>query len=159
MTSPIPRRTLLLTFCLVIAIAAPAFPAAPKPVPTKADIPYGSHPHQLLDLYLPPKGNAPFPVVIWFGNLWQPGKRAPIDHFLPKAARRSPWRCGRWAMPSKNKISPPVSVCLLDARRAVQFVRLHAAEWNLDPNRIAVGGGSQGALPALYVGCAGETVR
>jgi hypothetical protein len=56
----------------------------------------------------------------------------------------------------KEKISPPVSVCLLDARRAVQFVRLHAAEWNLDPNRIAVAGGSQGALPALYVGCAGE---
>ena len=56
----------------------------------------------------------------------------------------------------KEKISPPVSVCLLDARRAVQFVRLHAAEWNLDPQRIAVGGGSQGALPALYVGCSGE---
>ncbi len=36
------------------------------------------------------------------------------------------------------KISPPISVCLLDARRAVQFVRLHAAEWNLDPQRIAV---------------------
>jgi hypothetical protein len=58
----------------------------------------------------------------------------------------------------QDKISPPISVCLLDARRAVQFVRLHAAEWNLDPNRIAVGGGSQGALPALYVGCAGEKV-
>jgi hypothetical protein len=56
----------------------------------------------------------------------------------------------------KEHISPPVSVCLLDARRAVQFVRLHAAEWHLDPDRIAVAGGSQGALPALYVGCAGE---
>ena len=33
------------------------------------------------------------------------------------------------------KISPPISVCLLDARRAVQFVRLHAAEWNLDPQQ------------------------
>ncbi len=52
----------------------------------------------------------------------------------------------------KEKISPPVSVCLLDARRVVQVVRLHAAEWTLDPSRIGVGGGSQGALPALYVG-------
>ena len=33
---------------------------------------------------------------------------------------------------------------------------LNAAKWNLDPNRIAVGGGSQGTLPALYVGCAGD---
>ena len=56
----------------------------------------------------------------------------------------------------QEKITPPISVCLLDARRAVQFVRLHAAEWNLDPQRIAVAGSSQGALPALYVACAGE---
>ena len=35
-------------------------------------------------------------------------------------------------------------------------MRLHAAGWNIDPDKIAVGGGSQGALPALYVGCAGE---
>jgi acetyl esterase/lipase len=56
----------------------------------------------------------------------------------------------------QEKISPPISVCLLDARRAVQFVRLHAAEWNLDPQRIAVAGSSQGALPALYIACAGE---
>src|SRR5438445_655786 len=43
-----------------------------------------------------------------------------------------------------------------DAGRAVQFVRLNAAQWNLDPRRIAVAGGSQGTLPALFVGCAGE---
>jgi acetyl esterase/lipase len=36
----------------------------------------------------------------------------------------------------------------------VQFSRLNAAKYNLDPERIAVGGGSQGALPALYVVCA-----
>ena len=56
----------------------------------------------------------------------------------------------------QEKVVPPAAVCLLDARRAVQFVRLHAAEWCIDPQRIALGGGSQGALPALYVGCAGE---
>jgi hypothetical protein len=53
-------------------------------------------------------------------------------------------------------MEPPISACLLDARRALQYVRLHAAEWKLDPDRIAVGGSSQGSLPALYVGCAGE---
>ena len=55
-----------------------------------------------------------------------------------------------------DKIQPPVSVCLLDARRALQYVRLHAKEWKLDPDRIVVAGSSQGALPALYVACAGE---
>jgi acetyl esterase/lipase len=55
-----------------------------------------------------------------------------------------------------EKVSPPIAVCMLDARRALQYVRLHASEWNLDPARIAVAGGSQGSLPALYLGCAGE---
>jgi acetyl esterase/lipase len=156
MTTPTLPRTTLLTFCLVFAIANPAFPAAPKPVPTKADIPYGSHPHQLLDVYVPSKGTAPFPVVVWFGGLWKADKHAPVEHFLPNGCAAVAVEMRTMGDAIKEKVSPPVSVCLLDARRAVQFVRLHAAEWNLDPNRIAVGGGSQGALPALYVGCAGE---
>ena len=56
----------------------------------------------------------------------------------------------------QENASPPVSYVMNDACRAVQFVRLNAAKWNLDARRIAVGGGSQGTLSALYVGCAGE---
>jgi len=55
-----------------------------------------------------------------------------------------------------DKVAVPVSYVLLDARRAVQFVRFHAAEYNFDPDRIATTGSSQGTLPALYVACAGE---
>ena len=42
---------------------------------------------------------------------------------------------------------------MLDARRVVQFVRLNAAKWKLDPDRIALAGASQASLPALYVAC------
>ena len=129
--------------------------AAEKVKPTKADVPYGPHPHQLLDIYVP-EGPGPFPVVIWYGGLWKASKGAPVHSFLPHG-------CAAVAVETRvmqdaidEKLSPPVSVCLLDACRAVQFVRLHAAEWKIDADRIAVGGGSQGALPALYVGCAGE---
>jgi len=131
--------------------------AAPKPPPTKADVSYGPHPHQLLDIYTPPQGAGPFPVVLWFGGLWAPSKGTPdLNHFFPAhcAVIAVEGRVMKDAM--DEKINPPVSVCLLDARRSLQFVRLHAAEWNLDPQRIAVGGGSQGALPALYLACAGE---
>jgi acetyl esterase/lipase len=38
----------------------------------------------------------------------------------------------------------------------VQFVRLNAAKWKLNADRIALGGGSQGALPALYVACSAD---
>ena len=131
-------------------------PTPPKPTPTKADIQYGSHPHQILDLYLPTQGTGKFPVVLWFGGLWAPSKHAPVEKFLPKGCAAVAVEMRTMGDAIKDNISPPVSVCLLNARRAVQFVRLHASEWSLDPTRIAVGGGSQGALPALYVGCAGE---
>jgi acetyl esterase/lipase len=154
MTFATPRRTIRLTLAVVFTLQSAAWAA--KPVPTKADIPYGPHPHQLLDVYVPPHGAGPFPAVVWFGALWTAGKGAPVDHFLPA-------HCAVVAVEMRvmgdgitEKVVPPVAVCLLDARRAVQFVRLHAAEWKLDPQRIALGGGSQGALPALYVGCAGE---
>jgi acetyl esterase/lipase len=52
-----------------------------------------------------------------------------------------------------DKMIPPVAYPMNDACRAIQFVRMNAANWNLDSKRMAVGGGSQGALPALYVGC------
>lgn len=52
-----------------------------------------------------------------------------------------------------DKVKEPISYVLEDAMSAVKFVSENAEKWKLDPKRIALGGGSQGALPALYVGC------
>jgi acetyl esterase/lipase len=38
-----------------------------------------------------------------------------------------------------------VADALADARRAVRLVRLHAAEWNIDPSRVGMVGSSAGA--------------
>ena len=38
-----------------------------------------------------------------------------------------------------------------DAARAIQFLRTKAKEWNFDPNRIAVIGGSAGAASSLWL--------
>jgi acetyl esterase/lipase len=51
------------------------------------------------------------------------------------------------------KEAVPIAYVQSDAIRVVQFVRHHAAEWKLDPKLLAVGGGSQGAQPALFAGC------
>ena len=150
-TAPL-RPVLLALLCLVPAASA----RAAGPTPTIAGVSYGPHPHQLLDIYRP-EGDGPFPVLIWYGLLWEP-KAA-----VPPVERMS--RSGVAAVGVRTRVMndgiaaglrPPVSACLLDARRALQYVRLHAAEWKLDPDRIAVAGSSQGALPALYVACAGE---
>jgi acetyl esterase/lipase len=47
---------------------------------------------------------------------------------------------------------PPVLAPLRDAARALQYVRYHAHEWNLDAQRVIVHGGSAGACSALWLG-------
>ena len=124
--------------------------------PTFAEIAYGPHPHQLLDIYVP-EGDGPFPVLLWYGRLWEPGATVPpYKRMFQSKMAAIGVRTRVMKDAQADKIDPPISMCLLDAQRALQYVRLHAAKWKLDPERIAVGGSSQGALPALYVACAGE---
>ena len=59
--------------------------SAAEPRPTHADVPYGPHPHQLMDIYLPPRDRGPFPVLLWFGGIWKPTKHAPRPDFFGKA--------------------------------------------------------------------------
>ena len=107
-----------------------------------------------MDLHLPTNGSGPFPVLIWFGGIWEPSKHVPdLNRFLPKNIAVIGVETRTLNDGMQEKVNPPVSYVMNDACRAVQFVRMNAAKWNLDPQKIAVGGGSQGALPALYVGC------
>ena len=140
-------------------MAAPAEKPAPaaKLVPTHANVSYGSHPNQLMDVYLPPAGPNPSPVLLWFGTLGKPSKHQEgASTLLPKNIAVIAVQTRTLADAEEAKIDPPISVCLLDAQRAVQFARLNAAKWNLDPKRVAVGGSSQAGLPALFVACGGE---
>jgi acetyl esterase/lipase len=57
-----------------------------------------------------------------------------------------------------NDPEPPASCFVAaqaaqhDAQAAVRWLRAHASDYGVDPNRIAVGGGSAGATTALLVG-------
>jgi acetyl esterase/lipase len=151
-----PSRNPLLRACLGVLVATTAAGAA-EPAPTHADVSYGPHAHQLLDVYLPPTGSGPYPVLLWFGGIWKPARHPANLGYFGKAG------CAVIAVETRtmsdaveDKVTPPISYVANDACRAVQFVRLNAVKWKLDPERIAVGGGSQGALPALYVACAAD---
>ena len=52
------------------------------------------------------------------------------------------------------RLSPEVSfpAHYMDSARAIQFARSNAAEWNLDPKRVAATGGSAGAGTSLWIG-------
>jgi CubicO group peptidase (beta-lactamase class C family) len=139
---------------LKTAVAKYANPA-PAPVPpTHADISYGPHPHQILDIYLPKKGTAPFPVLLWFGGIWKASKHpANLGYFDSRGIAVIAVQTRTMEDATADKEPEPISYVQNDAIRAVQFVRQNASQWNLNPRRIATGGGSQGAQPALFVGC------
>lgn len=126
----------------------------PKPIPTHADVSYGPHEHQRIDIYLPPKGDGPFPVVVWFGGIWKPARSpARLDYFWNARCAVIAVQTRTMTDATDDKVVVPISYVADDACRVVQFVRLNSAKFKLNPDRIAVGGGSQGALPALYVAC------
>ncbi|WP_020470138.1 alpha/beta hydrolase [Zavarzinella formosa] len=143
-------------FVVLLISLAPSWGAEPppKPVPTYADVSYGPSPHQIMDVYLPKEVGGPSAVLIWYGGIWEPSKHVPdVKRFLPVNIAVIGVETRTLNDGMKEKASPPVAYLMNDACRAVQFVKLQAEKWHIDPKRIAVGGGSQGALPALYVGC------
>ena len=46
----------------------------------------------------------------------------------------------------------PFPAQMMDAARAIQFLRFHAGRWNLDPSRVGATGGSAGAGISLWLG-------
>ncbi len=149
------RNLVLMGLLLTTGTAKPL--RAADPLPTHADVSYGRNPHQLMDVYLPTQGKGPYPVVVWFGGIWKPSKGpGNLKYFLANQCAMIAVEMRSMSDALEDKVAVPISYVLDDACRAVQFIRLRADKWNIDPKRIAVGGGSQGALPALYLGCAGD---
>ncbi|GEP44549.1 alpha/beta hydrolase [Brevifollis gellanilyticus] len=125
------------------------------PKPTQANVPYGKHAKQVLDFW---KADTPKPAPLLFfthGGGWMSGDKANPD-FLVKCLEAGVsvvsinYRLIQDAQ--AEKIDPPVKACLEDAARALQFVRSHAAEWNIDKQRVVACGGSAGGFTSLWLG-------
>jgi acetyl esterase/lipase len=158
---------LLLPYFLLAALAflsaGSAFAAdnPPKIPPTAADVAYGPDPRQKLDVYVPTTGKGPFPILFWIhGGGWFAGDKrngcTNIPPYLDHGCAVVSVDYRLIADARAQKICPPVAAVFADNRRALQFVRLHAADWNLDPAHIVAAGGSAGSVSALYLGCEGE---
>ena len=104
---------------------------------------------QKLDLYLPEEGEGPFPVLIHFhGGGFLVGDKRDV-RVLPflEALKRG------YAVASveyrKNE-KPLLPAPFLDAREAVRFLKAHADEYGLAPERVAaVGDSAGGSISAM----------
>ncbi|MBM4024788.1 MAG: hypothetical protein FJ280_05185, partial [Planctomycetes bacterium] len=118
------------------------------------DVVYGkTHPEvQRLDAYLV-KSARPTPVLLEIhGGGWRRGARSQFTYRgnLIQAVLDT----GISLVSIDYRLTPAHTfpAPMEDVTRAVQFVRSRAAEWNIDPNRIAALGGSAGAHLAAWVG-------
>lgn len=134
--------------------AAPRWPVVQ---PTEADVPYGSHARQVVDFFKAPS-DRPTPLVLFIhGGGWVNGDKSGVQNSLDIAKLHksgiSVVSVQYRMVPDAqaNGVEPPVKWPLEDARRALQFVRSKAKDWNVDTARIVACGGSAGACSSLWL--------
>ncbi len=137
------------------ARAAESVAALPRLIPDLAYL--APDRAEKLDLYLPvaPASGKRSPAVVWIhGGGWTGGVKTEnrakeICTTLAAAgyvAVSVDYKLGDGAWPTN----------LHDCKNAVRFLRAHAVKYQLDPDRIAVAGGSAGGHLALMVGFTGD---
>jgi acetyl esterase/lipase len=121
--------------------------------PTYANVSYGSHERNVLDLWLPKASSdsdGPLPVFVYFhGGGFVAGDKSGFDPAPYLSAGMAVVSGNYRFVDGKDTLSPAP---LQDAARAIQFLKYRADEWNLDASRIAVSGSSAGAVISLWIG-------
>jgi acetyl esterase/lipase len=154
---PVHRR--LPAAVLLALLASVPAPAAPVPQGTKviADLAYvtNGHDRQKLDLYLPEKAAAPTPVIVWIhGGGWVSGDKK--ENGAPGTVSHT---ARGYAVASINyRLSGDAlfPAQIEDCKAAIRWLRAHASEYNLDPNRIGVAGASAGGHLVALLGATGH---
>lgn len=90
-------------------------------------------------------------MIFFFGGGWAGGTPSQFYHMAEYFAKRGLVTfCAEYRVRTKHGTTP--AECVEDARSAIRFVRKHAAEWGVDPNRLISSGGSAGGHLAACVG-------
>ena len=147
------RTSLTCLFLLTLSSVASA-----QQFETKFDVPYAGtdNPRQTLNLYLPTaKSEKPRPVIVFIhGGGWRAGNKSGGRRWL------TPYlRSGRYAGVSvgyrlTDEAHWPSQIH--DCKAAIRWIRAHASEYNLDPNKIGIMGTSAGGHLVAMLGTSGE---
>lgn len=131
-------------------------PAAIPGVRIERDIRYvaGGDESQVLDLYLPEKpGAKPMPLVVWIhGGGWRGGSKAGCT-FVYLVQHGYAAASVEYRFSQKARFPAQIQDC----QAAIRWLRANAKKYNIDPDRIGVGGGSAGGHLVALLGTAGGT--
>lgn len=151
-TSRFPSVLATLIASLLVLNAAHAQKAprgAAKPKPDLANEHYGPHERNVLDLWKA-KSDTPTPLVVYIhGGGFRAGSKESVSPSLLSLLDK-----GISIIAINYRFSPEVTfpAHYMDCARAIQYARLHAKEWNIDPKRVGATGGSAGAGTSLWIG-------
>jgi acetyl esterase/lipase len=142
----------------ILAVAQPVGQASAAKRPDGArvhrDLPYvsGGHERQKLDVYLPKDGTH-LPLIIHIhGGAFKMGSKeqgVPLEYLSRGYAVASI----NYRLSQHAKFPAQIEDC----KAAVRWLRAHATEYGIDPNRIAAWGASAGGHLAAMLGTTGDT--
>lgn len=157
--SPFVSKSITSQIVLVALIAlgtlalAPPTRAADEPnrrPPTFANIAYGPHERNVLDLWQA-ESDQPTPLLVFIhGGGFVQGDKSGI-HKNPAVKRCLDSGVSFATINYRFREHAPLQEILRDAARAIQYIRSRAAEWNIDPARIASYGSSAGAGTSMWL--------
>lgn len=144
--------------------SARAQPADGREKPWMADVAYDVHPLDTFDIYRPGSYDT-VPVVLFIhGGGWFNGDkgyvpREDVAYFTSRKIAFVSINYRNVPSAQSDGLFPPVLGPLWDAQRALQFLRSHAKQFAIDPDRVALLGESAGAFSALWLGLAPERAK
>ena len=120
------------------------------PPPDMKDVKYGPYERNVLDFWKA-KTEKPAPLLVFIhGGGFRGGDKNLLASELLKGCRDNGIAVA--AINYRFSVQAPFPAQMLDGARAIQFLRLKAGEWNINPKRIAANGGSAGAGISLWIG-------
>ena len=146
------RRALnLLLLCLLAGAGLAAqTPSKFSRPPDLANVSYGPHERNVLDLWKAPS-QRPTPLVIFIhGGGFRGGDKNNLNPGLLDLCLGAGMSVAAINYRLSQHASYPAP--MHDGARAVQFLRSRAREWNLDPKAFGATGGSAGAGISLWIG-------
>ena len=148
---------LLVPLAFALLGDGPTSQAAEPAVRMHPDVVYGmgGETKLAMDIAVPTRGKGPFPCLLVFhGGGWIRGDKAqfrPLVQFIAEEGYVAATVQYRLSQPGRGNPAPwPAQI--EDAKCAVRYMRAHAAEWNVDPERIAAMGFSAGAHLSMLLG-------
>jgi acetyl esterase/lipase len=142
--------------------AGPATPPSRDEVEVEQDVPYGEVGNLTLklDVYRPKeRGREALPVLLMIhGGGWRSWPDGQWTRKTDAGTATAFAKRGYWVASIDYRLSDvaPFPAALLDCKRAVRWVRSHAARLGVDPERVGVWGFSAGGHLALLLGCTGS---